>query len=435
MDIAASSPPQVWPLWKKVIFRFFFIFLSLLMSPWTWLNDVPGVNYVTQYYDQLVNWAVTLANAKVFHVSKVLVPVNGSGDTSWGWAQLWLLLSLGATGSIVWSTIDRKRPNYIHLNYWLCLFARYYIALFAFVYGILKIFAMQMYFPSVHQLATPLGDLLPMRFSWLFIGYSTKYQVFSGVMETIAGLLLLYRRTATLGILFATAVFINVMMLNLSYDIPVKIFSMELTLTCLFLLANEANRIICFFVLNKPAPVCSLYQFKYTKLWMRITRIVLKIAFIIIAVVLQFVNNYQYYQSAHQPPKKQPVKNGVYEVAVYAVNNHPIPLALSDTLRWQDCIFEDGTGSIKTADSAFRHRYQRAYFYYSADSIKHTIGFKSYEQDSTYILNMRYDVPDTNTIRLWGLQRNDSLYVELKRTNRHFQLAEKQFHWLSEHNR
>jgi hypothetical protein len=38
-------------------------------------------------------------------------------------------------------------------------------------------------------------------------------------------------------------------------------------------------------------------------------------------------------------------------------------------------------------------------------------------------------------IRLWGKIRNDSIYAELKRSNRHFQLAEKQFHWLSEYNR
>jgi hypothetical protein len=48
---------------------------------------------------------------------------------------------------------------------------------------------------------------------------------------------------------------------------------------------------------------------------------------------------------------------------------------------------------------------------------------------------MRYEVPDTNTIRFWTKVRNDSLFVELTRTNRHFQLAERQFHWLSEYNR
>lgn len=117
-----------------------------------------------------------------------------------------------------------------------------------------------MVFPSLHQLATPLGDLLPMRLSWLFIGYSSPYQIFSGVMEVFAGSLLLYRRTATLGAFVAAGVFTNVMMLNMCYDIPVKIFSMQLVAVSLFLLANESKRMICFFILNKPADTCSIYH-------------------------------------------------------------------------------------------------------------------------------------------------------------------------------
>jgi hypothetical protein len=424
-----------WPLWRKIVFRFLFIFLSFLMAPWTWLDAVPGVGYITQFYSELMDWAVNTGNAKIFHVREVLVPLNGSGDTSYGWAQLWLLLSLAVIGCIIWSLLDRKCSKYPHLNYWLCLFARYYIAMFAFVYGILKIFALQMYFPSLHQLATPLGDFLPMRFSWLFIGYSTPYQVFSGVMETLAGLLLLYRRTSTLGAMLATAVFINVMVLNLAYDIPVKIFSMELVFVCLFLLANESSRIICFFILNKPAAPCDLYHFQYTKKWMRITRVVLKIGFIIIAVLLQISNDVEYYQSTKKPIPAQPVNNGVYEVAVFAINKDSLPLRLSDTMRWQDVIFENGLGSIKTSDTAFRRRYNRAYFVYSLDSVSHTLALKKQPADSVAILNLHYDTPDSNTVRLWGRQHNDSLYVVLKRMNRHFQLAEKQFHWLSESNR
>ena len=135
-------------------------------------------------------------------------------------------------------------------------------------------------FPNQSQLATPLGDFLPMRLSWMFMGYSATYQIFAGFMEVLAGSLLLYRKTITMGALLAVGVFSNVMMMNLSYDIPVKIFSMNIVLFCLYLLANEYSRIVCFFVLNKPAPVCSLYHFKHTKKWMRIARVILKIAFI-----------------------------------------------------------------------------------------------------------------------------------------------------------
>ena len=424
-----------WPLWRKILFRFFFIYLTLQMAPWTWLDQVPGFGYLLQYYYKLMDWAVETGNRLWFHIRPVLVPVNGSGDTSYGWAQLCLFISMAVVGCIIWSALDRRRPNYTRLNYWLCLFARYYVALFAFVYGILKLFAMQMYFPNLHQLATPLGDILPMRLSWLFIGYSGPYQVFSGAMETLAGLLLLFRRTATMGVMIATAVFINVMMLNLCYDIPVKIFSIQLVITCLFLLANEAKRILCFFVLDKPAGTCSIYQHEYKQKWLRITRFVFKTVFIIIAVGMQLFSNYNYYRSAHQPPKNLPVKNGVYEVQVYKVNNKIIPSSLADTTRWHDVIFEDGLGSVKSSDTTFRQRYKRGYFYYQANDTTRSLSFKKMQDDQWPIFTFRYAMPDSNTLILSGMQRKDSLYVELKRIPRQFALATRQFHWLSEHNR
>lgn len=422
-----------WPLWKKIVFRFFFVYLVLQMSPVNWLDAIPGVAFVTQFWNQLLDWIVTEANALFFHVRPVLVPENGSGDTSMGWARLWTYLSLGVIGAIVWSVLDRKRPNYIHLNYWLVLFARYYVIIIALTYGIIKLFGMQMVFPSLHQLATPLGDLLPMRFSWFFIGYSTPYQFFSGVMETLAALLLLYRRTSTLGVLVATGVFINVMMLNLCYDIPVKIFSMQMVFTCLFLLFNESGRLIDFFVLNKPAPVGSIYHFKYTKKWMRVTRIVLKSLIIIVSLIWPFYQDYG--MSRPTPKAKQPVPNGVYAVTKYRLNKTEVPLSAQDTLRWQDLIFEDGLGSVQSNDTLFRQRYNRGYFIYGLDTAKNMLGFKKRMTDKSYGLEFKFAMPDKNTITLSGLKGKDSLFVELKRTNRHFQLAERQFHWLSEQNR
>ena len=430
------QPGIQWPLWRKIIFRFFFIYFAIVIAPWTWLDAIPGVSYVTQYYYDLMDWAVRKSNTHFFHVREVLIEPNGSGDTSWAWAQTWMLLLLALIGAVIWSVLDRKRPNYVHLNYWLCLFTRYYIAMVAFTYGIIKLFALQMFFPNLSQLATPLGDFLPMRLSWMFIGYSTPYQVFSGIMETLVGVLLLYRRTATLGILMATAVFLNVMMLNLTYDIPVKLYSMHIVLMCVFLMVNEWDRVICFFILNRQAPACTIYHYPFTKKWMKIGRIVLKIVFIVIAVGLQFYNTNNYYKQAFQPDVKQPINQGVYTVETFAVNSDTIPVSLTDSIRWQDVIFDKGSmGSIKTSDTAFRQRYKRAYFYYSFDSTGTHLDFKKFQSDSLFIASFGFQLPDSNTVFLRGKIRNDSVYISLKRTDRHFQLAEKQFHWLSEANR
>ena len=160
----------------------------------------------------------------------MLVPFNGSGDTSYGYAQLDLYLLLAATGAIVWSILGRTSIQYNGLSYWLRLFIRYFLIMNCFAYGFDKLFLLQMPFPNTSQLATPLGDFLPMRLSWMFMGYSHTYQFFSGLLEVLAGVLLLFRRTTTLGLFFAGGLFLNIMMLNLGYDIPVKLFSIQLFL-------------------------------------------------------------------------------------------------------------------------------------------------------------------------------------------------------------
>ena len=423
-----------WPLWRKILFRFFFIYLGLNIAPWTWLDRIPYVEYVTKYYYQFLDWAVNLSNAKIFHIRKVLVPINGSGDTSYGWAQVCLFLCVAAIGCLVWTVLDRKRPSYTQVNYWLCLFTRYNIASVAFTYGIMKLFALQMPFPSESMMATSLGDLLPMRLSWMFIGYSSPYQIFSGAMEVLVGVLLLYRRTATLGAIVGTAVFTNVMLLNLAYDIPVKIFSIHIVLMSLFLLVNEYNRIICFFVLNKPANNCTIYNFNYSKRWMRLTRIILKTLFILVAVGWVFYINYGWYKEVNFVSEPRPLKRGVYDVAVFAINKDTLPPLLSDTLRWQDLIIDNALGgTIKTSDTAFRQIYRRAYFRYGWDSYSQSIFFKNFAGDT--VATFHCQIADSNTVILTGKKQSDSLYVVLKRSNRHFQLAEKQFHWLSEYNR
>lgn len=426
-----------WPLWRRLLFRFFFIYIALGIAPWTWLERAfPFLNVVTQPYYSAMDWAVEKANAWVFHVKDQLVPVGGSGDTSYGWAQLWLLLSLAFVGMIIWSVVQWRKKEYNKLNYWLCLFTRYYVAMVLFSYGIIKLFALQMPFPNYSQLATPLGDFLPMRLSWMFLGYSTPYQFFSGLMEVFAGLLLLYRRTATLGALIAAGVFANVAMMNLSYDIPVKIYSMQLVVYCLFLLANEMDRILCFFVYNRPANACSVYEYPFKKRWPRIARLVFKLLFIAVAVGGVIWESIDWKKQEDARFDNMPFKAGVYDVAQFVVNRDTIAPLITDTLRWQNVIFDNArSGSISTSDTSFRKWYNRAYFSYKADTVKHTFDIFKRFNDSIPLAALQYAYEDANTIRFWGRRQTDSLSFVLRRSPHHFQLAEKQFHWLSESNR
>ncbi|MEY4930887.1 MAG: hypothetical protein RI909_1611, partial [Bacteroidota bacterium] len=320
MNITGSNSMNPWSIWRKISFRFFFIYILLQITPWTWPEVIPGVGYVTQYYYQWIDWLVYAANDHLFHVREVLVPLNGSGDTSYAWTQLWLYLSLAVLGCIIWSLIDRKSTHYIKSDYWLRTFVRYFIAMQALSYGIIKLFALQMVFPNLSQLATPLGDFFPMRFSWMFIGYSEPYQVFSGVMEVMAGLLLLNRKTVTMGLCVATGVFANVVMLNLSYDIPVKLFSLHLLFYSLFLLAYDAKRLLQFFVLNQPVSPSYSYQITFPEKWLRYGRIALKSALIVMIAIIPFIDSYQRYQENKSTSNAKLISAGFYDVKTFTLN-------------------------------------------------------------------------------------------------------------------
>jgi len=86
------------------------------------------VLYRFVYYYMAADWAVRTSNAAVFHVRDTLVPMNGSGDTSYAFAQLALFLSLAAVGCVIWSALDWKRQNYARLAFWLRMMVRYYVA-------------------------------------------------------------------------------------------------------------------------------------------------------------------------------------------------------------------------------------------------------------------------------------------------------------------
>ena len=423
-----------WNVWEKVIFRFVFVYFLLYMEPWMWILDlIPGIS---QYIYQAKDWLVNAANDRIFHSYKELVPLNGSGDTSYAWTELKLELIIALAVTVIWTLLGR-RSNYNRLSYWLRIFIRYNLIAALLSYGIIKLFFMQMIFPSLSQLATPLGDLLPMRFSWLFIGYSKPYQFFSGLMEVVAALLLFFRRTSAFGAVVSAAVFLQVAVMNLSYDIPVKIYSIHLFLSSVVLMIYEHKRLLSF-ILNRSSAPSDIYEVSFGKRWQNILRQVFKYGSVVSLTGLILLRVNDQFQSMKRPASG-PIPKGVYEVKVFALNSDTLPVtaSMADSIRWKDIVFEEGTGSVNTTDTLFQQRYRRGYFNYVMNDSLKTIVFNrsgiNIARDS--VLVFRYELPDSIHIRLWGRLRGDSLYLELMNSKRHFQLAERQFHWLSEYNR
>ena len=423
-----SFPFTHWPFWRKILFRFVVIYTFFYAFPLQWLGQLPIINVFGEWYGQIEKWSVELANQYIFHIKDVLISPAGSGDTSYVYAYLCLITLIAVIGTLIWTLLDRHRKNYEQGYYWLLIALRYYVAMVSFLYGIIKLFALQMTFPSLSQLATPLGDLSPMRLSWFFIGYSTPYEFFSGAAECLAGFLLIYRRTSTLGAFIAAAVFMNVMMLNLSYNIPVKLFSIHLFVYSMVLLISDAQRLLDFFVFNRATTPVPTYELP--KKWMQNGRLLLKAAFVILFIIMPFYSSYiSTLKPFNSASKKELLTTGVFDVTAFETNGQ----MATDSLRWKDVVFDEFKGgSVQTSDTLFRIRYNRAYFAYSLDSLKQNISFKKRMDDSLLLFTLQCTMPDSNTVLLKGKVQNDSLRVVLKRRKHQFPLADKPFDWLLE---
>lgn len=171
------------------------------------------------------------------------------GDARWTFIALGVFALIAVVISVLWTLADKGKtlPDLPKLLY---IFSRYYLACLLLIYGTSKIYGYQFALtPSV--LAQPAGNLGTHDLFWTFMGASKSYRLFAGVLETIAAILLLFRRTSTIGALLAMMLLINILMLNIAYDTWVKVIAMHLILCCLVTLLPQMKALYHIFILKR----------------------------------------------------------------------------------------------------------------------------------------------------------------------------------------
>jgi uncharacterized membrane protein YphA (DoxX/SURF4 family) len=248
-----------WSALTRVVFRFCFVYFGIYC--WstqilTSMFPIPNLDIPDPSTFWPIRPMVFWTAAHVFRVGKPLVYTgSGSGDKTFDWVLQFCMLVFAIVAAAVWSAFDRKRDNYTTVHKWFRLFLRFCLAGQMITYGIAKFVPLQMPFPNLTRLLERYGDFSPMGVLWSSIGASPSYEIFAGGAELLGGILLIFPRTTTLGALLCLADMIQVFMLNMTYDVPVKLLSFHLILLSLFLLAPDLRRLANFFLLNRAAGV------------------------------------------------------------------------------------------------------------------------------------------------------------------------------------
>jgi hypothetical protein len=415
-----------WNIYKKISFRFFFFLLSLFII----LNNNGAFAFlsgVLQLPGLVLHNLIPWFSKHIIHYNyDFTIHTNGSGDTSYDWVLLLFIFFVSVIGSIIWSVLDRKRKSYNAAYYWLVVLVRFYLAFTLVLYGLIKVIKLQFPDPSLNRLLQPFGDASPMGLAWTFLGFSKGYNIFMGIVE-VSAVLLLFRRTVIVGALLSLAATAHVMSMNYFFDVPVKLLSTALVVMSLFILAPHFLKLYRFFLKYESQQLDKMYRPTFKKRWLYISAYSIKYLYItasIVSLLYTFIQQTKTYGSA--APK--PFLYGIYNVEDMRLKGKTLPPLTTDSTRWKQMIISyTGYARVKKMNDSTTN------FTTVFDQKKKEMVLKSTSKDSLkYVLN--YRVIGKDKLVISGLSDKDSISVSFKRKDlKDFRLINRGFHWVSEY--
>jgi len=413
-----EPPQQRWHPFTRTAFRFVFVYLILFNLPFP-LNVFPYVDKLAEPYNWLWNWIVPRVGRAAFN-KEVATVFNGSGDRTFDYLLVACLLLIALVIAVIWTILDRKRLSYPTLNRWLNIYVRFSLGTAMIGYGAYKVIMSQFGPPTLDRLMQPFGDSSPMGLLWTFMGASEPYTMFVGFAEMIAGILLFPRKTTTLGALMSIGVMSNVVALNFSYDVPVKLYSTHLLAMAVFLALPDARRLANFFVLNRPAEGVSVQPLFRRPLLHR-GAVVFGSLFLIAIVSLSLYQSYD--QRRNFFSQRSPLY-GVWDVEEFTTGQ---ATASASAQRWQRMIFDSPR---RTAVQTASDPHQR--FLTQLDQEKHTLTLTKRE-DPNWNAVLTYEQVSPDIITLNGTLEGSEMTARLRRVgDRKFLLTDRGFHWINE---
>ncbi|WP_347923515.1 DoxX family protein [Pontimicrobium sp. SW4] len=411
MKIFTQEYKEQWNPLSKIIFRLlfaYFVFYILLM----FLNPLFEVPF---------RWI----GGEVFKINyKYEVGGNGSGDHTYGYLTLFVTIILTFLTVVVWSIIDRNHKSYNKLLYWFLVFLRIILVAAMFLYGFVKIFKLQFPSASLTHLLDPLGDFSPMGLAWTYMGFSKGFNVFVGFMEVLGGLLLIPRRTQTLGSFIIIGVMTQVAMMNFCYDIPVKLLSVHLVLMALVIFITD-HRFLKVFVKNKAVEKYNYYHpiknAKYHK-------VIFWIKSIGLFIIVSFISFNFYTTERHRGEnRKKPLLYGIWEATHFIKNGDTLQPLITDKYRWRYLIIDlKDEATVKTMDDV-KHQYK-----FVTDSVfKKVMIHKEDLESEDY--NFNYENPNSEFLQLDGIIESDTLSIIFTKIDHEkFNLNSRGFNWINE---
>lgn len=339
-----------WTPLQKVSFRILFtvggglLFVAVIGG--SMVKDYPGRHPL-----EPAVWLLAQVGSYLTQFRGVEITKSAGSDTLWFWCLHlgWIVSALLLTA--VWTVTDRRRSDYRRLAASLIVFARFGLAMIMILYGLGKVIPVQMAFMARpdHQLQL-VGDTSLFQTLWGFVGASEPYSVVTGLVELMSGLLLLWNRTQLLGALGAVVAMAQVYVLNMSYDVPVKLAVGELLLVAIGITSPYWSNLV-HVVFNRGAtrPVEPWLPLGAGKRWLRQAGLVAKFGIAGSLLAFTAMQNARAYIAFHTPTS---TLDGVWRATSFTVDGREASLNQTSPQPWVNVAIADrnkepGLGAVR----------------------------------------------------------------------------------------
>jgi len=419
-------------MYRRFLFRAEFIFVALSVGPQA-IGVLPGLGWFGNwYYGAWPKTAAWLGRAVLRIGSPIVVSGSSGGDGVTDWIQLGFILALAVVGAALWAALDRTQRYDGFLRELMRIGLRYTLGLTLLNYGISKVLHLQMTAPGSYRLLETYGESSPMGLLWTFVGQSAVYSAFAGGMEMLGGFLLFFRRTATLGALIVAAVMFNVVMMDLCFDVPVKLYSSSLVVFSLLLIAPDARWLISVFLLHRPTEAPLLAAPQWTQRFGRLSHCLVKAALIGWILFAGPGSRIPLWERRRQGLQADPLE-GIYLVQSFAGGAGPRWSKVGiDRAGWITVVFTDGSRRVYEMEKLRPNTLAL----HLRDPIPATAIFGvrpavASSAPATEVFS--YDIDARNNLILSGkIGDRDAVTIELRRSDDEMRLEHRGFHLISE---
>lgn len=238
-----------------------------------------------------------------------------------------IIFTLSLLYIFIWQFLERK--NKIDSQQTLAFWQRVIIYCEALVFlrfGFLKLFGLHMN-PSMIMEDFPAGTMSGYHLMDYFFGRAPEFKILIGSLQIIGAMALLWGRTRLLGIFILVPVILNIVCMDLFYNVGegITIVAVFLLLGLSYLLFQEKEKFLDFFFKTKSAMPIFIFENSFKKNLLRITAVAATLALLI--------------------PSIHPLKNasiiGKYSMENLQINGKPVVHDLNNDSLLTDIYFDE----------------------------------------------------------------------------------------------